>query len=360
MNFWTNPENTPIKVLLGVLVVGIAGYFAFTYMHGNALEGKGSVLSTSSIGVASSTATLGKATALGPIGDCPFGVPQGSFWGFDCLNNLETDFINNSGPTSSGDGAASGPSGSGFAFITTTSNTGGGSTVATIDKSGNTAVNGTLMSQGKLVCLKDGTNCPSSSGSSGLWAASGSDISSTNSGNVGVGTGTGGKPSKLSIMGADANQLLSLWTGGSTIWHMGVQNSSGDSLQFGDGATMGDVQLQIHKGGGGVEVTHLIVNGDSAPGVLGSNAAGGKVIWNPKIPVYVSVCDGSLTLAPKCTTSDPSGAEFLSSVVGDLSFIPGGSTAYFLLDKALGGYITSHTTSTKTYDNTQAGYIVGG
>ena len=44
MNFFNNPEYNSIKILLVVILVAGAGYFAFNYMNGNALGGKGQVI----------------------------------------------------------------------------------------------------------------------------------------------------------------------------------------------------------------------------------------------------------------------------------------------------------------------------
>jgi hypothetical protein len=43
MSFWNNPENNAVKTLFYVLLVAIAGYFAYTYVHNNALENTGAV-----------------------------------------------------------------------------------------------------------------------------------------------------------------------------------------------------------------------------------------------------------------------------------------------------------------------------
>ena len=46
MNFWNNPENDSLKIVLLVLVVGVAAFFVFNYMHTNSLTGKGQVVDT--------------------------------------------------------------------------------------------------------------------------------------------------------------------------------------------------------------------------------------------------------------------------------------------------------------------------
>ncbi len=47
MNFWTNPETAPVKAILLVAVLAVAGFFVFTYLHKNPLSGKGTVIDTS-------------------------------------------------------------------------------------------------------------------------------------------------------------------------------------------------------------------------------------------------------------------------------------------------------------------------
>ena len=49
MNFFNNPEYNSIKILLVVIVVAAAGYFAFTYMHGDTLGGKGQVITATTV-----------------------------------------------------------------------------------------------------------------------------------------------------------------------------------------------------------------------------------------------------------------------------------------------------------------------
>ena len=61
-----------------------------------------------------------------------------------------------------------------------------------IDSSGNATISG------KGVCLSDSTNCP---GGTGLWTATGANISNTNTGNVGIGTGAAAPVSKLDVRG---------------------------------------------------------------------------------------------------------------------------------------------------------------
>ena len=46
MSFWNNPENNSLKVILLVIVLGIAGYFVYTYMQNNSLSGRGAVINT--------------------------------------------------------------------------------------------------------------------------------------------------------------------------------------------------------------------------------------------------------------------------------------------------------------------------
>ena len=50
MNFWSNPENDSLKTIIIIIVIAIAGFFAFTYFHKNALENAGRVVSTKSQG----------------------------------------------------------------------------------------------------------------------------------------------------------------------------------------------------------------------------------------------------------------------------------------------------------------------
>ncbi len=46
MKFWTNPETAPVKAILFVAAIAIAGFFVFTYLHTNPLAGKGTVIDT--------------------------------------------------------------------------------------------------------------------------------------------------------------------------------------------------------------------------------------------------------------------------------------------------------------------------
>ncbi len=47
MSFWNNPENSPFKVLLVVLVVAFAGWFAYRSMHPSSVtQERGQVLNT--------------------------------------------------------------------------------------------------------------------------------------------------------------------------------------------------------------------------------------------------------------------------------------------------------------------------
>ncbi len=44
MSFFNNPENNSVKVLLIIILIAIAGLFVFDYMHTNALENAGRVV----------------------------------------------------------------------------------------------------------------------------------------------------------------------------------------------------------------------------------------------------------------------------------------------------------------------------
>lgn len=44
-SFWANPENNSLKVILIVILVAVAGFFAFKYMQKDSLSGKGAVIS---------------------------------------------------------------------------------------------------------------------------------------------------------------------------------------------------------------------------------------------------------------------------------------------------------------------------
>ncbi len=67
MNFWNNPENNPLKVLIVVVIVALAGYFIFHHMNaGN----KGSVLSippATSTAVPAPTSTITVTTSITPL-----------------------------------------------------------------------------------------------------------------------------------------------------------------------------------------------------------------------------------------------------------------------------------------------------
>jgi hypothetical protein len=59
----------------------------------------------------------------------------------------------------------------------------------------------TIYVQSIPVCLENGTNCPKAPAGSGGWAATGSDMYNTNSGNVLIGTSTKIYPNKLFVSG---------------------------------------------------------------------------------------------------------------------------------------------------------------
>ncbi|MEI8130656.1 MAG: sialidase family protein [bacterium] len=59
MNFWNNPENNALKMLLAVAVILFAGFFVYKHFHTNSLAGKGLVLGTG-------TTTWTKQLASGP------------------------------------------------------------------------------------------------------------------------------------------------------------------------------------------------------------------------------------------------------------------------------------------------------
>lgn len=44
MNFWKNPENNSLKLILVVIVIAVLGYFAYSNFHENGLEGTGKVV----------------------------------------------------------------------------------------------------------------------------------------------------------------------------------------------------------------------------------------------------------------------------------------------------------------------------
>jgi|GEM_PF-5078199 len=75
MSFLNNPENNAIKVTVLVIIIAIAGYFVYSAVHQNALEGQGRVASSiSSLGgtgvaMSSGTGSTGSlATAAGTTG----------------------------------------------------------------------------------------------------------------------------------------------------------------------------------------------------------------------------------------------------------------------------------------------------
>lgn len=47
MSFWNNPENNSLKVIIIVVVLALAGFFSYKYMHQNALSEKGTVIDMS-------------------------------------------------------------------------------------------------------------------------------------------------------------------------------------------------------------------------------------------------------------------------------------------------------------------------
>lgn len=49
-NFWRNPENNPIKIVLLVIIIAVTGYFVFRYSHKNPLDSRGLVYGESSSG----------------------------------------------------------------------------------------------------------------------------------------------------------------------------------------------------------------------------------------------------------------------------------------------------------------------
>lgn len=50
MSFWKNPENNSLKVIIIVVIIAIAGAFAYKAMHKDALTEKGSVIDPGSLG----------------------------------------------------------------------------------------------------------------------------------------------------------------------------------------------------------------------------------------------------------------------------------------------------------------------
>lgn len=64
MNFWNNPENNSLKVIILVLVIAGAGYFAFQYMQNDSLGGSGRVINTN---VAQSSGFTFKTEFNGPM-----------------------------------------------------------------------------------------------------------------------------------------------------------------------------------------------------------------------------------------------------------------------------------------------------
>lgn len=44
MNFWKNPENNPLKIIIVVAIIGALGYFAYTNMQDDSLSGTGKVV----------------------------------------------------------------------------------------------------------------------------------------------------------------------------------------------------------------------------------------------------------------------------------------------------------------------------
>ena len=55
MSFWNNPENNGVKTILIVIVVIVAGFFVYKYVHTNSLQSTGQVINTSSVAGGSSS-----------------------------------------------------------------------------------------------------------------------------------------------------------------------------------------------------------------------------------------------------------------------------------------------------------------
>ena len=54
MNFWSNPQNNPLKVLIVVVIIAIAGYFVYHHLNsGNA----GSVINRATVGTTANPTT---------------------------------------------------------------------------------------------------------------------------------------------------------------------------------------------------------------------------------------------------------------------------------------------------------------
>ncbi len=46
MNFWNNPENDSLKAIIIVVVLVLAGFFTYKYLHLNSLDNSGKVINT--------------------------------------------------------------------------------------------------------------------------------------------------------------------------------------------------------------------------------------------------------------------------------------------------------------------------
>ncbi len=157
-------------------------------------------------------------TGIFPITANPTASGQGAWIGWNWLTGTmgETDFINNRG---GGIG--------GFAFVNTSPGDTGRTTLMSISSSGNMGIGGTPTAD------------------------------------------------KLYLNGPSANNLLALQSGGSTQWRIGVQNSNGDNLQIGDGATM-TPELSIAKVSGNTAIRgNLTVAGVNVCRQDGTNCPAG-------------------------------------------------------------------------------------
>jgi hypothetical protein len=65
MNFWKNPENNSIKIVLLVVVLALAGFFVYKYVQTNSLRNTGQVVDTDTPGQDSgSTPTVSMVNTL--------------------------------------------------------------------------------------------------------------------------------------------------------------------------------------------------------------------------------------------------------------------------------------------------------